>query len=267
MLSETTHRWLVRIYFVAWLLAWAYRAHAHVWLHQLQSPVLQNAWVDPLYWLLQFLKVPHWATGSYTNALAIDIGLLVLPIVCIILPGNRFFIGAFWLLFSVYYFCFNTFGLSHTHCLVGFLTVPVAFFPKNPRGRLLIWEGMRYFLCWAFFAAFCWKLARGYFWAPEHGLAILQSTRAMFLAYQPDTLLAQGIRWFLQNPTVIYLLMCAGALVQSCFVVGFFTKRLDRLLFSLHICFHLFTYLLMDIVFFELLVLNLAFLPFCLKDK
>jgi hypothetical protein len=140
------------------------------------------------------------------------------------------------------------------------LMVPLAFFPKDGRGRFLVWEGLRYFLCWAFFAAFCWKLMRGYFWAPDHGLALLQSTRAAYLAFHADTILGEFLSWLIRQPNLVYALMCIGGLIQSVFGIGFFTKRFDWLLFSLHFCFHLSTYLLMDIVFFELWVLNLAFL-------
>jgi hypothetical protein len=192
-------------------------------------------------------------------AVLFDFALLIIPTLAIWRPQERLFPIAFTVVFLPYYYAFNTYGLSHTHCLVGFLLVPIAFWATHPRGQYLLWEGLRYFACWVFAAAFVWKLMRGYFWAEHYGVTLIKQMRAGYLHVHPDTILGQSLFWLVNKPEFCDTLMIGGGLLQGVFWVGFFTKRFDKWLVALAVLFHLSTYFLFDIVFFELLVLCLAF--------
>jgi hypothetical protein len=258
-ISEQKHRLLVRLFFAAWLLAWLYRLQSHVLLHQMEAPVWFNAHVDVVYWLVHLLQLPQLVTTNYFLAAILDALLLIIPILGLIRPQNRLYAILFAVFFLPYYFAFNTFGLKHTHCLTGFLLVPIAFWPQNGRGRQLVWEGLRYYSCWIFVSAFLWKLKRGYFFAYAHGQAILQSTRADYLAEHSETTLGRFLLWLLSCPDLLYAMMVCGGLLQGVFLIGFFTKRFDKWLVMLTVVFHLSNYFLFDIVFFELLVLCLGY--------
>jgi hypothetical protein len=258
-IGSTQRKRMVQWTFGIWILAWCYRLHAHVLLHQMEAPVLNYPYIDLTYWLAHFARIPELSTQNHILAYAIDLALLLIPILCLLLPEKRRYPILFTLFFLPYYFSFNTFGMSHTHCLIGFLFVPMIFWSNNVRTQYFLWEAVRYFTLWIFVCAFFWKLGRGYFFEPEHGQAILQSTRAAYLFYQGDTWLGQLLKYLISHPELSYALMVFGALLQGSFIIGFFTKKLDTYYFWAAVVFHLTTWILMDIVFFELLVCNISF--------
>jgi hypothetical protein len=251
---------LIRVFYAAWILAWLNRLQSHVLLHQMQAPVLFNAHVDPVYWLAHNLRLPEISTQSYPFALTIDLLLVIIPVLTLKYPTKRLLSILFTCCFFVYFLAFNTYGLKHTHCLIGFLLVPLAFWFRDARAQLLLWGALRFFACWIFVAAFLWKLRRGYFLARDHGMSILLDTRADYLAQNDSTLLSKLLFWLIGHPSLMDFITISGGVLQGCFLVGFFTKRFDKYLVTLSFLFHTINYFLFDIVFFELWVLNLSFL-------
>lgn len=250
------------------VLSWLYRFEGGVLLHQLAEPVLRNAKTDALYWLLNYTNVCRYLVVAPASYL-LDGALLTCSVALIglsFLEGERFL----WLrkrvaiLYSVslllYIVTFNTFQTMHTHYLDGFLVMSVVFWFKRPTTQGLLLEGVRYYTCWVYSCAFCWKLARGFWRYPLHAKAIMIAENAAYLAQNPTHYLAQAQQYLIQHPALAHALLDAGMLVQGLFLVGFFTKKIDKLLFWLPFAFHLATYFLLDVAFWEFLILQLSFL-------
>ena len=256
--SQERSLW-ARVVFGAFLIAWLYRWDSHVLLHQLQQPVLKYPYVDLTYWVAHYFYLPDFLVGNYAVALSVDLGILAAAIGAIVKPQMRVFPIVFSLLFAGYFLCFNTYGNGHTHCLVGFLLIGIPFWSNNKITQALLWEGLRYFTIFLYACAFLWKLKRGFMFSEEHAIAILQQNNAAYLLQNPKTLLAEFLRYLLSHPLLAHYLVNVGALIQGCFLLGFFTKKADKLLFVLPFLFHTTSYFLFDVVFWEIWVLQVSF--------
>ncbi|WP_169818752.1 hypothetical protein [Niabella ginsenosidivorans] len=120
---------------------------------------------------------------------------------------------------------------------------------------------MRYFACWVYFSSLLWKMINGSFWQPDFGIESLKENVAYILYEDPAGKLAFLYRFFLEHP----LLTNTGAklifLLEGFFIVGFFTKKWDKVLFVLIFLIHGLLCFFADVVFIELCVLAFLFIP------
>jgi hypothetical protein len=134
----------------------------------------------------------------------------------------------------------------------------------------LAWEGVRYYTCWIYTSSFIWKFVRGFWNYPLHAKAIIMHENATYLLQNPDTYLAKALQFLIVHEQFAHYFLNIGMLIQGVFILGFFTKKYDKLLFILPFFFHFTTYFLLDVCFFEFLILQLAFWhdsSSCDKDK
>ena len=240
--------------FIALLFRWC----CGVMLHQLCAPVMTYPYLDPALWVLHLLHIPEFLTGNAVAAWCFDIGMLVSAAVLTVWQP-RGWVAAWVVCVFLYMECYNTYGGSHTHCLVGLLFAPIPFLFREPRRFAFAMQGLRYYTLWIYASAFGWKLLRGFMWQPLHGSGIIAAENALYLHQHPNTWLAHSLQWLILHPPYAQIIVVGGALLQSVFWVGFFTKRFDKLLFVLPFLFHAATYFLLDVVFYEVLVLQVAF--------
>ena len=253
------------------ILSWLYRWDGGALLHQLAEPVLRDTKTDALYWLLNYTNVCGFLVAAPASYL-LDATLLACSMALVggcflekdtflTLPKVRKIVAILYsVVLLLYIVTFNTFQTMHTHYLDGLLVMSVVFWFDRPTTQGLLLEGVRYYTCWVYSCAFCWKLARGFWRYPLHAKAIIMAENAAYLAQNPTHYLAQAQHYFIQHPALAHYLLDAGMLLQGLFLVGFFTKKIDRLLFWLPFAFHLATYLLLDVAFWEFLILQLSFL-------
>ncbi len=243
------------------LLALLWRWWSEVLLHQLNAPVLKYAYVDPGYWLAFLMRLPQTLTSHFWLSLVFDLLLIISAIVALVGFKQRIAAALYTVCIALYVLCFNAYGMHHTHCLIGMLFIGVPFLASRDRTFTFLWNGLRYFTLWIYGSAFLWKLCRGVLWYPQQALADLMENNAAYLAYNPDSILAQFLWWCIDHPTLLTILFVFAILGEGLFIIGFFTKKFDWLLFALSILFHIATFLTMDVVFFELWMLSLTFLP------
>ena len=145
--------------------------------------------------------------------------------------------------------------------MVGILIITIPFWFRNNKSFSLLWEGVRYFTVFIYFSAFLWKLLRGSVFHPGQGLGIFLNGGGSNLIYNPDSLFGGWYAYAVSHPSFAQWVMLAGVAMEAIFIIGFFTRRFDLALFVIPFLFHTITWIFLDVFFFELLILNLAFLP------
>jgi hypothetical protein len=123
------------------------------------------------------------------------------------------------------------------------------------------WEALRYFLLFIYADAFLWKFFRFSWLNRDQGLLIVKKNLASYLYFNPDTFLAHLYTWFLNHSVWLEIIFLAGFLAEGIFIIGFFTKKMDRYLFFLSLIIPFGFWFVADVPFFALIILSLSFLP------
>lgn len=261
LITQPVRRLIAYVAFAIVLISISYRWYSGVMLHQMQEPVMRYAYVDPTYWLAMIIQLPQLLTSNFWVALFFDIALIATASAALVNVRQRIAALLYTILIALYILCFNTYGMHHTHCLVGMLFIGIPFMARRDQSFTFLWDGLRYFTLWIYSSAFLWKFCRGILWNPNQSLADVLENNAAYLAYNPDSYLAQFLWWIIDHPTLLMILFILTILGEGLFIIGFFTKRFDLVLFFLSIVFHIATFITVDVVFFELWILSLVFLP------
>lgn len=227
-------------------------------LTQLHQPVLISPASDNTFWLLHILRIPQWLLQHREAALAFDIILTTSCIICIFVPDQRIFtyitVIGIWIL----YVCYCTAAGKH-YAQIGFLLVPIPFLVLKTEKFGLVWEGVRYWVCLLYTCAGVYKLYYGGFAYPFNMSHILHQMNAEWLFFKPGGIQSDIIRYFIDHPDISQLFYRLAALIEMSLIIGFFTKRVDRLLLIALFVFHLGNFLLLHIPFVEQ---SLIFAPF-----
>jgi hypothetical protein len=248
-----------RLVFVAALLSFAWRGYCGVLLHQIGENPLLTPLTDYTYWVfiasgaVRVLTMPPMAALFDT----LWFGCIIWGLLS---QKSRVAPLCYTLFAFVYQVVFGSLAGAHNGFFDGFLFIALPFVATRNSTRVLLWEGLRYYTVWLYFSSFLWKMVHHFLGSFEEGRATILATNAPYIAQHPYTLLSLGLQCLIAHPTVSFLLLAAGALSQGFFVVGFFTKKMDNWLFILPFIFHFVTYLLFDVCFVELLVLQLTFI-------
>ena len=243
------------------LFALAFRWYSSVLLHQLQAPVLFFPYIDLTYWLVHWTGIPKLLISNSYLALAFDISLFSTALLSLLFIKKRLFPILFTLFFGIYFVCYNSYGGHHTHSMAGILMVSMTFWFRSNKTFSFLWEGLRYFTIFVYFDAFLWKLLRGSWWHAQQGLAVVMEDQMGNILFAPDSLYSQLNRFFITHPVLLDNLYFMAILMEGVMIIGFFTRKYDWLCFLLPISFHIGTYFLVDVLFYELVVLTLVFLP------
>ena len=261
MLNPQSRPTLLTITMLFAILMAAFRCQSGVLPCQWGAPVLVQPNLDATYWLFIYCGAAAFfskGVGAYFLS-----GLLfLLPILSIFYRKNKisaYICGFYSLALLVYALVFNTYSGTHTSYLYGlwFVSLAFCFFDDIKFG--LAWEGVRHYACWIYASAFGWKLVRGFWHFPLHAKAIIMHENTTYLLQNPDTYLAQALRFLIAHEQFAHYFLNIGMLLQGVFIIGFFTKKYDRWLFWLPFAFHCTTYFLLDVAFFEFLILQIVF--------
>lgn len=244
-----------------------FRWYSEVMIHQLNAPVLLFPYVDLGYWVALWTGIPQFLTQNFYAGLIFDLSITTIAIISIFFTKKRIFPILFSLLFAIYFFTYNSYGAHHTHSIVGVLMVTIPFWAMDIKRFSRLWEGLRYFTLFIYVNAFLWKFLRGSWWSPDQGLSVVMDTQVANIFYQPDSFYSQMVRYFITHSELLEWLYFIAILLEGVMIIGFFTKKYDWLCFLLPFCFHLGTYLFVDVLFYELLILQVVFLPWFWQRK
>ncbi len=258
--SQKQVDFLCRLIFSVILIDLIFSAFSNTLIHQLQSPVLKFAFLDPTFWIMHLLHIPELISSNLYIAWFWDIVLFASCIGVIIFPQKKWLIAVFIVFYFVYYIIFNSYGVHHTHSLVPFLIAPVPFL-FSKKSFSFAWQALRYFLLFSYSAAFLWKFFRFSWLQSNQGILILKKNLAPYLYFNPHTFLADVYFWFLKNPFLVEAFFFTGFVLEGFFIIGFFTRKYDKALFFISLLLPFGFWFLADAVFYEQIILSLTLLP------
>jgi hypothetical protein len=258
--SQRQTDFLCRLVFAVILIDLVFSAFSNTLIHQLQSPVLKFAYVDPTFWVMHLLKIPVLISSNFYLSWFWDVVLFVSCIGVLIFPQKKWVIVIFIIFYFVYYVIFNSYGAHHTHSLAPFLIAPVPFL-FSKKSFTFSWQALRYFLLFSYSAAFLWKLFRFSWLQSNQGILIVKKNLTPYLFFNPHTFLAGIYFWLLNHLFFVEVIFFTGFILEGLFIIGFFTKKFDRLLFIISLLLPFGFWFMADAVFYELVILSITLLP------
>lgn len=251
--------YIIRISFAFFLAIFFWRYYSHILPHQLRNPELINVGFDPIYFIFYIFNIGDILTNEYYSSI-FTLLLLFFTIYPIINPYKRVFLIIYAVLYLTYFIVLNTYLTFHAHYMSCILLLNVCFtFKKNVNFNLM-WEFMRYFVCWVYFSAFIWKIINGSVFQPSYGLEIIKTSQASFIYSNPNSFWSEFYFFFISNPILTSVGTSAIFLLEAIFGLGFFTKKVDGILLVSIFIIHLTIYLFVDTLFIEQCILFVVFI-------
>ncbi|MEP7253218.1 MAG: hypothetical protein ABI683_12585 [Ginsengibacter sp.] len=251
---------LCRLVFGFILLCLLFRFFLNATPSHLLQPSLFNLNLDLTYWLYQYFSIPQLVVYSHTGAIAFDVLLFGFCIMAILFPSKRIIIIFFSFLFLIYAITYNTYIVHHAHPLTILTLITIPFWFKKFKNWKLMWEGMRYYVCYIYAMSFIWKAVIGnsfFYW--NQGIGSVKFNLAEYMYHYPGTVMASLYAFFIAHPYLLNIGNTFIFLLEGLMIVGFFTKKYDRILMILPVIIHLSTYIFADVFFIEMLVLVFVF--------
>jgi uncharacterized membrane protein len=137
--------------------------------------------------------------------------------------------------------------------------IPIPFFGRRNGSWLLLWKGMRYYVCYlytiALYGISYWKIA--FFW---NQVLIQPSTISGIPVSLSPVASCCRVPMVYGAPYLLNAGFTLVSLLEGALLIGFFTRKWDRLLILLIFFIHASTYLFSDVFFAEFLVASFFFL-------
>lgn len=133
----------------------------------------------------------------------------------------------------------------------GWIMLPLVFAFKRESSFYYMLQTLRYFFLLIFSSAALWKIRAGGIFNTEQMSAILLKQHAAYLVASPVGWYAEFINYLITHKILSYCLYLAAALAEFVFIIGFFTKKYDRVLIIIFLVFVLVDYFLMGINYFS----------------
>lgn len=260
-LSTEQRNILARIIFGWIMIALLWRWANGAMLSQLEAPVLGNVYKDLTFWLFELLGIQQGLTGSTTIALLFDVILTLSAATLLFRPGMIWAARLYSVLILVYFIVQTTYANHHYRPIIGLVVagLPFAFHSLERFNWML--QGLRYYILFVYTSAGLYKVFRGSWFNMDQMTGIIENTQLELFLAAPDGWHAQLFTWLLQHQTVSWLLFLLATILEVVFIVGYFTRRYDVRLFVTAMSLHIGFYFTMRFFAFELIVLDLALLP------
>ena len=228
---------------------------------RLSGPPLFGLGMDVTYWLYKLSGLPYLIVYNQVGAVIFDLLLFSSGVFVLFFPLRRMGVIVFSVLLSVYAITFNMFLMHHVHIMTGMMIVFVPFWFADNEKCLLLWQGVRYYTCYIYTMAFLWKTCIGNsFYALQQGSLTFKSNLVEYMYHNPDGLFTVFCRFCIRHEWLLNGGEKLVMLLEGLMVIGFFTKKWDKLLFWFPITIHVATYFFSDVMFLELLIIDFSLL-------
>lgn len=235
-----------------------YRTLSRASLSSMFNPPYPFKETEMAYRLLYYSHIPQLLTSNFMVAELFYLFLILFPAILFLRTLNRINAIVFTLSTTIYFFAFNMAAGHHYHSLAGLIVITVPFWFKKEERFNALWEIARYYWLYIFSSAALWKIFRGTVFYKEQLSNILKSQQLDLLLQNPDSMQARAVQYLIAHPGISHTVLIANVILQLSFLIGFFTKRYDAVLFCVAIIFCVANYFVMSIVSAELLILNLT---------
>ena len=160
----------------------------------------------------------------------------------------------FCLFLTLYRLLADLFWEIHHGPFILYVLLSFAFLTNREERFYFILRGCRYYFLYIFVSAAIWKTVRGAVFDGQEMSHILLLQHIDLLSGDCQTGLCRFYAWLIGHPAIAQGLYIGAVISESVFVVGFFTRRFDRLLLGLAILFVAADLLVMRIPYWTLLL-------------
>jgi len=150
----------------------------------------------------------------------------------------------------LYCYLLSTMSLVSIEVFIAWMIFPFIFAGCHVQGFYFRLHMVRYLFILFFFSTALWKLRAGGLFNVEQFSAVLLKQHLPVLVSAPNHWFSRSIQWLINHRNVSYSLYVIATGIEFIFVLGFFTKKYDRVLAVLFLCFLIFDYFLMEINYF-----------------
>jgi hypothetical protein len=206
---------------------------------------------DWSYWLVSLSGLVGVVQSSFISCVVLDVMFLSVTIGCMLGFGGRWLVVCFLAIATIYFLVFHSFNINHSHTLVALLICPLPFLFQSQYMRVFRW--VRYYLVFIYVSAGIWKLGRLQYFDSDH----LSEWVAMNHMSQDGGMLSD----LLAFPGLFFILGLIAMICQLLFLMLLFTNRMDLYAIFFICLFHLGTYWLMEVWFFDQLLFALFLIP------
>ena len=198
--------------------------------------------------------IAHPITFAIADILAF---LLPMPLLLHAFRKDRFSPVMGWvfcLFLTLYLLLADLFWEIHHGPFILYVLLSFAFLTNREERFYFILRGCRYYFLYIFVSAALWKTVRGAAFDGQEMSHILLLQHIDLLSTDCQTGLCRFYAWLIGHPAVAQGFYLGAVLMEAVFVVGFFTRRFDRLLLGLAILFVTADLLVMRIPYWTLLL-------------
>lgn len=259
---------ITRLVMIHCLLCLLLRAYAHTLPAQLSFPVITKAGYNITHMLYNVSGLGTLLTQNHLVSLLFSLLLFATVSLLIIVPRKTGLALAFCILLLLLVVTTNVYVTFNQHYLflLWIATLPFCFRSDATFG--LLWEGARYYACWVYGSTFILKLINGAMWQWDYGLMTMKEQVAEYIFLNPDATLTACYTWLIQHGALLNIGQKLVFLAEGVFLLGFFTRKYDRLLIFSGIFIFISTTLFANVFFIEQLgILILVFLSPAQWDK
>lgn len=235
-----------------------------MFLYQMQ-PSFFYAREDIFTWMLMTTGIHKWLLNNESGWILFDGFFYMAPLLFYFVydkinhltkPAAILLLLINWL----YVQCYTLYPTNSIEAHIAWLLFPIVFIPKNEKTFALLFDGLRYFLLFFFASSGIWKFVQGGVFNTLQMSNILLFQHKELLVVTPQHWYAQFIFWLVENPIISYSLYLIATIIELSFVVGFFTKKYDKLLLFAFLLFLVFDHFVMRIPYYEVAPLLLTLL-------
>lgn len=226
-------------------------------LSQLGAPAFISPGIDNTFWIMHALKIPQTIMRSEPLKIFIDIYLFTLTIACMVIYKKRIPSILLVIVLFIYIITQQSFTANHTKTAAALCFIVLPFCVPIQRFDY-VWNAVRYYLLFVMASAALFKLFNGALFNIHHFSDILFLQHLDLRILEPKSLIFGFSEFLIHHNWLAYILFLVLFITQLSFIVGFFTKKYDRILLLLLGAFLLLTYMIMRIQNFDLLILGVT---------
>ncbi|MDB5191618.1 MAG: hypothetical protein JWQ96_1181 [Segetibacter sp.] len=228
-----------------------------LFLYQLQPSLFNNRF-DLFTWLFMKTGIHQWLPHNSAGWVLFDVTFYALPGLFLFtyIKSLRASVIVAFLMLLVNWTYIQTYTLYPTNSIESYtawLLFPLLFLAINLKSFYLIFHGLRYFFLFFFASAGVWKLVQGGVFYTEEMSGVLLYQHKEYLTSSPNYWYSDLIYGMIIHPAIGYGLYIAGTVLELVFIIGFFTRKYDKVLIAAFITFLVMDVLIMRINYFETL--------------
>lgn len=202
--------------------------------------------IDPVYWIFFLLQIPQFIFIHHEIGLMLDILILLLLMYSVFIKENKIITWTLFILLTLYYVSLTAI-LGHRNYQTGFFIMIIPFLFSNQINRKFAFEGIKYFYLFFYFSSGIFKLI-------NHGMnepMLLSFTlKEQFIPYYLETNFSWRTSinsYLIQHNYIAHFFYCVVIFIETFFIVGFFTNKLNYILGVLLLILHFSNWIVMDI--------------------